>query len=153
MEKSLEARALPITEAQEEIVDKQKNNFQRRQSIMEKSKTKKCAKPIPITRKDGMSKMKFLLLVKEAFDEASIDIGLHDAEVVVNCFVKALTEALHLGKMTFYRFGSFEPLLRPVRNGRNPHTSECIRVPEKVFIKFRTSPTLRDSLNQLSAKK
>ena len=120
---------------------------------MEKSKTKKGAKPIPITRKDGMSKMKFLLLVKKAFDEASIDIRVRDAEVVVDCFLDALTKALHFGKVKFYRFGSFEPLLRPPRNRRNPRTQEFIRVPKDVFIKFRTSPTLSGSLNQLSAKK
>lgn len=120
---------------------------------MEKSKKKKGAKPLPITCEDGMNKQKFLLLVQKAFDEASINIGVKDAVVVVDCFLEALTKALHFGKVKFYKFGSFEPIHRPERNRRNPRTNESVRVPEDVFIKFRNSPTLSGSLNQLSAKK
>jgi DNA-binding protein HU-beta len=93
--------------------------------------------------KGMVSKEVFIELVRKQF---GADVSTKDAELIVSGFVKALTEALKQGKVKIYRFGSFDRGIKPARNGRNPHTGEAIKIPARIFAKFKPSPNLKDIL-------
>lgn len=61
----------------------------------------------------------------------------HDA---VDAVLGAITAAVAAGaEVRLPGFGSFAPVTRAARNGRNPHTGEPLAVAEKRAVKFRAA--------------
>ena len=103
-----------------------------------------------------VSKEDFIKLVQESFrDKADgTTVSTRDAELICNGVFKALTKAMEMGKVKIYKFGSFDRGIKPARNGRNPHTGEAIKIPARVFVKFKPSPNLKEILEPvLTGKK
>lgn len=57
-------------------------------------------------------------------------------------------ELLVSGKVGIRGFGTFYLQRRDARLGRNPSTGETVKVPERVYPKFRSSDTLKERLNE-----
>lgn len=70
-------------------------------------------------------------------------------ERVVNAmFDKVLTNALAEGvTVKINDFGSFEPVVKAARTGRNPQTGEAIEIDEKMGIKFKPASALKEKMN------
>lgn len=103
-----------------------------------------------------VSKEDFIKLVQESFRDKSdgTTVSTRDAELICNGVFKALTKAMEIGKVKIYKFGSFDRGIKPARNGRNPHTGEAIKIPARVFVKFKPSPNLKEILEPaLTGKK
>lgn len=71
--------------------------------------------------------------------------GLSKADA--DAALKALTEtvievAKDQDKIILPGFGTFQGVLRPERQARNPSTGESITVPEKTVLKFKASTSL-----------
>ena len=72
-----------------------------------------------------------------------------NAEVTVNAFVSAVTEALKKGeKVQLVGFGSFEVRKRAARKGRNPQTKEEIKIPASKAPIFKAGKALKDLVNK-----
>jgi nucleoid DNA-binding protein len=100
-----------------------------------------------------VSKEDFIRLVMEQFkDDAGGTVTIRDAELISNGVFKALSEAMKIGKVKVYKFGSFSRGIKPERNGRNPRTGAAITIPSRVFVKFKPSPNLKDDLGPVLSK-
>lgn len=59
-----------------------------------------------------------------------------------------ISESLLRGKRVGVKdFGTFEPVERAERTGRNPKTGEQIKIKAKKTVKFKQSKTIKDKLN------
>ena len=69
------------------------------------------------------------------------------AEQALNAFLDACTEGLKANeKIILSGFGTFKPLKRAARQGRNPRTGETIVIPQQRTIKFMPAKELREKL-------
>jgi len=61
-----------------------------------------------------------------------------DADRVLDALVETVMVAVAAGgSVTLIGFGSFKPVRRPAREGRNPATGEPIHIPESTVPKFQ----------------
>lgn len=73
---------------------------------------------------------------------------------IVESTMRNITNMVSKGhKVQFSGFGTFEPKRRAARTGRNPHTNEPVRIPERVLPVFKPSKDFKESLSGLSDKK
>ena len=73
---------------------------------------------------------------------------LENAEAAVSAVFDAIRISLHNGdRMILQGIGSFTPITKAARNGRNPQTGEVISIPEKKTYKFKPSQEVIDILN------
>ena len=71
-----------------------------------------------------------------------------DAEVAVNSFIAAITDALKAGeKVQIVGFGTFEVKERGARTGRNPQTGETIEIAASKHPAFTAGKALKDAIN------
>jgi DNA-binding protein HU-beta len=95
-------------------------------------------------------KEQFIQFVVDQFvdkdDAQASSISPRDAEIIVKGVVRALIESMKKGKIRIFGFGSFQGVIKPARNGRNPHTGESIQIPARVGVKFNPSPNLKEIL-------
>ena len=71
------------------------------------------------------------------------------AEATVNAFVDVVTESLVKGdKVQLVGFGSFEVRKRAARKGRNPQTTEEIKIPASKAPVFKAGKALKDLVNE-----
>lgn len=72
-----------------------------------------------------------------------------DAEIALNAFIEATTEALVEGdKIQLVGFGTFETRERAARQGRNPRNPEqVIEIPSSVAPVFKAGKALKDAVN------
>ncbi len=76
------------------------------------------------------------------------EVSKKDAEAVVNAFVEAVTAELKKGgKVQLVGFGTFEVTKRTARVGRNPRTSETIKIKASKAPKFKAGKALKDVVN------
>lgn len=69
------------------------------------------------------------------------------AEQALNAFWDVCTEGLKGGeKIVLSGFGTFQPVKRAARQGRNPRTGESIAIPEHRTVKFVPGKDLRETL-------
>lgn len=62
---------------------------------------------------------------------------------------KTIPELMQNGEsISFFGVGKLEPVLRPSRAYRNPQTGEIINGVEKMGVKFKCSPMLKELLNK-----
>jgi DNA-binding protein HU-beta len=67
---------------------------------------------------------------------------------VINELFSTITKELKAGnKLTFIGFGSFNPVKRSARMGRNPQTGESIKIPASKSVHFSVGSALKDTLN------
>lgn len=67
----------------------------------------------------------------------------------VNGMLGTIHNALVRGeKVVITGFGSFEPVERKGRKGRNPRTGEAVEIAASVGVKFKPGKVLKEALNQ-----
>ena len=67
-----------------------------------------------------------------------------EAIVAVDAFLSGITEALLRGERVELRgFGTFRPVSRAPRTGRNPRTGETVRVPGRRSVSFKPTARLK----------
>jgi DNA-binding protein HU-beta len=72
-----------------------------------------------------------------------------NAAIAVTAVYEALSEGLKNGeKMIIQGVGSFTPVTRAARAGRNPLTGEEIQIPERKAYKFKPATVVKESLNE-----
>lgn len=87
----------------------------------------------------------------ELVDQIATKSGLtkKDSEAALKAFMETIKETIKKGeKIQLIGFGSFEPVDKAAREGRNPKTKEIIQIPAKKAIKFSAGKELKDFLNQ-----
>lgn len=74
------------------------------------------------------------------------------AVVAVDAVLAEVTAALSAGdRVVLTGFGTFEPVTRPSRVGRNPRTGATLAIPESTSVRFRPGATLRAALIGVAA--
>jgi len=72
----------------------------------------------------------------------------HDVELIVNCLLKQMADAIARGERIEIRgFGSFDLHHRTPRVARNPRTGEAVNLPAKVAIHFKPGKDMKDRVN------
>ncbi len=93
----------------------------------------------------------------EMIDSISKATGVakNHTEKVLNELFSTITAELKAGrKLTVIGFGSFNPVKRAARMGRNPQTGESIKIPASKSVHFAVGSGLKDTLNgRVAAKK
>ncbi len=76
------------------------------------------------------------------------ELGLRRSQTpykLVMLLIQHLKDCIfNAGELSIHRFGVFYLLKRKSRIGRNPQTGEKIILPERIVIKFKASPLLKD---------
>lgn len=71
-----------------------------------------------------------------------------DVGVALDATLKCVTDALKSGdKVTLVGFGTFQVKQRAAREGRNPKTSEPLKIPAKKVPSFTAGKGLRDAVH------
>jgi DNA-binding protein HU-beta len=90
-----------------------------------------------------MNKQQFLEEIKKHSGLSAKHAGL-----ALNAFVASVASALKSGKkLTLVGFGSFMPVKRKARIGRNPKTGKEIKIPATIAAKFRAGKRLKDVMS------
>ena len=72
------------------------------------------------------------------------NLAAKDAEISVRQMLNAIGDALAHGRRVEIRgFGSFAPIYRAERRGRNPRTGEMVRIPGRFAPYFRPGKEMR----------
>jgi len=83
-----------------------------------------------------------------ALNEKLPDRQLDDVELIVNCLLKCMADALVQGERIEIRgFGSFNLHHRAPRIARNPKTGEAVNLPAKVAVHFKPGKDMKDKVN------
>ena len=67
-------------------------------------------------------------------------------DVVEQLFGKIITEVRSGRKVTVVGFGTFTPIRRAARTGRNPRTGEAVRIPASRGVRFATGSAFKSAL-------
>ncbi|MFW6334691.1 MAG: HU family DNA-binding protein [Desulfosalsimonas sp.] len=71
-----------------------------------------------------------------------------EAQAAVDCVLQTITKALSKGdSVTLVGFGTFKPVKREARTGRNPQTGAPIRISARKVPKFTPGKGLKDALS------
>lgn len=71
-----------------------------------------------------------------------------EAQAAVDCMVQTITKALSKGdSVTLVGFGTFKPVKREARTGRNPQTGAPIKISARRVPKFTPGKGLKDALS------
>ena len=85
-------------------------------------------------------------LIKQLKEEAGLS-SLAQAENAYNTMFSVLGKALKNGEsIAISGFGSFKPVKRAARKGRNPRSGAEIQIPESTVVKFTPSKMLKENL-------
>lgn len=87
----------------------------------------------------------------ELVDQIATKSGLtrKDSEAALKAFMETIKETIKKGeKIQLIGFGSFEPVDKAAREGRNPKTKEIIQIPAKKAVKFSAGKELKNFLNE-----
>lgn len=91
-------------------------------------------------------KNEFIAKVAEKVD----GLTKKDTAIILDAISEAITESLVAGgegeKLNFPGIGSFEVRERAGRVGRNPQTGEAIKIPSKLYVKFKASKAFKDAI-------
>ena len=86
-------------------------------------------------------------LIAAAAEKA--ELSKKDTEAAVNAIIDVITEALKKDeKVQLVGFGSFETRKRAARVGRNPKTSQAIKIPASKVPTFKAGKALKDSVSE-----
>lgn len=90
---------------------------------------------------------------KDIIDFVTEETGLQrkDSKAAIEATVKAIHMALVKGKkVQMAGLGTFDLKHRQARTGRNPQTSEKVKIKAKTVVKFRPSKALKDLVKDVS---
>lgn len=90
-------------------------------------------------------------LIEETHKQMCQDSGYDKvtASRAVEGMLDSINNALVKGeKVTITGFGTFEPLKRKGRQGRNPRTGEPVEIKASVGVKFKPGKALKEALNK-----
>lgn len=94
-----------------------------------------------------MSKKSLARGIAEVFD-----MSQNAAQQIVDMIFNDIADALSIGtRVDIAKFGSFVPVLRPERKGRNPKTEEEIIIPERTRVRFKSSSALKKLISPNAA--
>ena len=92
--------------------------------------------------------MSFPYPMVRALNEKLPELQVKDVELVLNCILGQLANAIVQGERVEIRgFGSFDLHCRPPRIARNPKTGEAINLPVKVVVHFKPGKEMRGRVN------
>jgi DNA-binding protein HU-beta len=85
---------------------------------------------------------------KDLVSEVAKVVGTKkDAQAAVDCVFSSITDALSKGDaVTLVGFGTFKPVKRSARKGRNPQTGAPINIKARSVPKFTAGKALKDSV-------
>lgn len=92
---------------------------------------------------------------KDLVNGISVQLGLGKTVTndVVTMLFDMITEKLDEGtKVQIYHFGVFKNVQRKARMGRNPSTSQPMKIEAKQVATFKSSSVLKANINKLSKK-
>lgn len=79
---------------------------------------------------------------------AHADVSQDKAGKAIDAMIQSMTDAFKKGDtVTFVGFGSFKPVKKEARQGRNPRTGETIKIPASKSVRFSVGKGLKDTLN------
>jgi DNA-binding protein HU-beta len=79
---------------------------------------------------------------------AKSELSKSDAERALNAFIDAVQEAVAAGdKVVLPGFGSFAPVQRSARTGRNPQTGAPVHIPASRSAKFSVGKKFKDQVS------
>ena len=87
---------------------------------------------------------------KELVDYISDSAGITkiQADKALQGTLEGIKKALkEKESVTLIGFGTFSPVEREAREGRNPQTGKSIDIPAKTVVKFKVGKTLSDEVN------
>lgn len=71
-----------------------------------------------------------------------------NAKIAVEAVFESVSDALKEGHaVDVFGFGSFKPVEKPARTGRNPSTGQPVQIAAKVAVKFTPAKALKDAAN------
>lgn len=77
----------------------------------------------------------------------STGLAAKDAKAAVDAAIDRIAGALAAGASVRTGLGTFTPVDRPARPGRNPSTGERLTIPASRAVRFKASKTLKDRVN------
>lgn len=86
----------------------------------------------------------------ELAKQIAIDTGLSqtDAMAAINSFQHNVAASLSYGNnVVLVGFGTFKPIQKKARTGRNPATGEGIQIPAKIAVSFVAGKGLKEAVN------
>ncbi len=87
-------------------------------------------------------------LIERVAERLAGTISKKDAELIVNTLFRDMAEALRRGdKIEIRGLGSFKPVLRGARIGRNPKTGEKVKVAQKKAVFFKPGKELKERVD------
>ena len=70
-----------------------------------------------------------------------------EAQAAVDCVIQTITDAMKKGdSVTLVGFGTFKPVKREARTGRNPQTDAPIKIKARKVPQFTTGKALKEAL-------
>ena len=77
-----------------------------------------------------------------------LDISISSVNALIDELTKELTQrASNLDAIVVPGFGSFEPRLREERISVHPASGKRLLVPPRIYLSFKTSPVLKQKIN------
>jgi len=87
---------------------------------------------------------------EELISAVSTETGLtkRQASDAVHAVINNIMVELRGGQpVVIFGFGSFKPIDKPARTGRNPSTGEAVAIKAKKVVKFTPAVALKDFIN------
>ncbi|MDN5248257.1 MAG: HU family DNA-binding protein [Wolbachia endosymbiont of Tyrophagus putrescentiae] len=96
-----------------------------------------------------MSKEDLINQLKEECSSISVDITKSELSKIYDAFMKTIKNVLHKGgEVRFHSVGTLYTMKSKEKQCRNPQNGNIMIVPPKMRVKFKTSQTLSDILNE-----
>jgi DNA-binding protein HU-beta len=87
----------------------------------------------------------------DLIDRVSADAGISKAQAdrAIDSVLGGITDSLRKGeRVTLVGFGTFAVSQRRARKGRNPQTSEMIKIPATKSVRFSSGKKLKEVINK-----
>ncbi len=92
-----------------------------------------------------MTKREFIEAVSKPQENAGVSKKKVE-EIIAEAFSVMGDSIKKTGRFTYPSFGTFTVTKRAERKGRNPRTGEAITIKASKSVKFKATPTLKESL-------
>jgi DNA-binding protein HU-beta len=87
----------------------------------------------------------------DLIDRVSVDAGISKAQAdrAIDSVMRGITDSLRKGeRVTLVGFGTFSITQRRARKGRNPQTTELMRIPATKSVRFASGKKLKEVINR-----
>jgi DNA-binding protein HU-beta len=87
----------------------------------------------------------------DLIDRVSVDAGISKAQAdrAIDSVLRGITDSLRKGeRVTLVGFGSFAVSQRRARKGRNPQTTELMKIPASKTVRFTSGKKLKEVVNR-----